>query len=53
MSLLGRFWMDERGATSIEYAMIGLFMSILCVAGATAMGNKIQSKFLGPLAGAF
>ncbi len=53
MSLLGRFISDERGATSIEYAMIGVFMSILCVAGAGAIGDKLQAQFLGPLSAGF
>jgi len=52
MNLLRRFMKDDRGATSIEYCMIAFFMSILCIVGATAIGSKLQSKWLGPLAGA-
>jgi Flp pilus assembly pilin Flp len=49
--LLKAYRLDERGATSIEYGMIGLFVSILIVVGVTSIGTKIQSKWIGPLAG--
>ncbi len=48
---LKAYRLDERGATSIEYGMIGLFVSILIVVGVTSIGTKIQSKWIGPLAG--
>jgi pilus assembly protein Flp/PilA len=50
---LRAFLRDDRGATSIEYGMIALFLSILCVVGATAIGSKLQAKWLGPLSAAF
>lgn len=51
MSLIRRFALDNRGATSIEYAMIACLISVAIVAGARAIGQAIQTKFYGPLAG--
>ena len=53
MSLWRAFWRDERGATAIEYCLIATFLSIMCIIGATAIGSKLQAKFLGPLASGF
>jgi pilus assembly protein Flp/PilA len=44
-STLSRFLNDEAGATSIEYALIASFLSILIVAGATTIGNKVGNTF--------
>jgi Flp pilus assembly pilin Flp len=52
MSALRRFWMDERGTTPIEYGVIGTLISIMCIAGASAIGLNIKSKWLGPLSSA-
>ncbi len=49
MARLRAFWRDERGATAIEYVMIGAGISILCLVGASAIGSTLSSKFLGPL----
>jgi Flp pilus assembly pilin Flp len=38
------------GATSIEYAMIGLVMSITCIVGATSIGQHLSNDFLNKLA---
>jgi Flp pilus assembly pilin Flp len=51
MALLRAFMRDLRGATSIEYAMIGVVLSVMCVVGATKIGQNLNSQFLGPLAG--
>ena len=34
---------DERGATAIEYALIGVLVSIAVVAGATQMGTSLNN----------
>jgi pilus assembly protein Flp/PilA len=47
------FLQDESGATAIEYCLIATFLSVMCIVGATAIGSKLQAKFLGPLASAF
>jgi pilus assembly protein Flp/PilA len=49
MSLIRRFAWDDRGATSIEYAMIACVISVALVAGARAVGQALQAKFYGPL----
>ncbi len=46
MPLFSRFLRDTRAATSIEYAMIAAFLSVLIIAGATAIGTRLQSKFV-------
>lgn len=45
MRLLKRFWADERGATAIEYVMIGGLVSILIITGTMVMGTSINSNF--------
>ena len=47
MCIFGRFLRDDLGATSIEYALIAGFISIAIVAGATAVGTKLNLKFQG------
>lgn len=38
-----RGWLqDKRGATSIEYALIALLLSIVIVAGATVIGTQLN-----------
>jgi pilus assembly protein Flp/PilA len=36
---------NSRGATSIEYALIAGFLSIMIVAGAMAIGNQTANSF--------
>jgi pilus assembly protein Flp/PilA len=38
---------DASGATAIEYALIGAIVSLAVVAGATAIGAGLPSKFNG------
>jgi pilus assembly protein Flp/PilA len=45
MRIIQRFLSDERAATAIEYALIAGLVSIAIVAGATAIGTKLSSKF--------
>jgi pilus assembly protein Flp/PilA len=40
-----RFAQDESGATAIEYGLIAALISITIIAGATAIGNGVKSKF--------
>src|SRR5215212_4695168 len=37
--------LDRSGATSIEYALIGAFISIMIVAWATAIGSSVSDFF--------
>jgi Flp pilus assembly pilin Flp len=50
MSLIRRFALDCRAATSIEYAIIGCAVSIAIIAGVRAVGQALQAKFYGPIA---
>ena len=36
---------DERGATAIEYALIGFFVSIVFVVAATSIGSTLNKTF--------
>jgi pilus assembly protein Flp/PilA len=44
-NLLIRFWENESGATSIEYALIGALVSVAIILGAGAIGTKLNSMF--------
>jgi pilus assembly protein Flp/PilA len=45
MQLLLNFLRDTKGATSIEYAMIGAVVSIVIIGGTTVMGTKMNANF--------
>ncbi len=45
------FWRDERGATAIEYALIGALLSIAIIGGATAIGGSLIGTFTTVAAG--
>ncbi|MEZ2407587.1 pilus assembly protein Flp/PilA [Bosea sp. OAE752] len=42
---LDAFLRDERGATAIEYGLIGVLISISIVAGATQVGQTVLGFF--------
>ena len=42
---------DISGATSIEYAMVACFISIVIVGSVTAIGGSVNGFFQGVLAG--
>lgn len=50
---LCEFIADERGATVIEYCIIGGLLSILIITGARLIGVNISARFLGPLVAGF
>jgi len=37
-----RFWSDENGATSIEYALIAAIFAITCIGAVSALGNNVS-----------
>ncbi len=39
------FYLDESGATAIEYGLIAALVSTAAIAGLTAMGNSLQLLF--------
>lgn len=46
---LRRFLEDDSGATAIEYATIGAFVSILIYAATKMIGIKLASRYLMPV----
>ncbi len=44
-SLLTRFANDESGATAVEYGLIATLIGVAIIAGATALGSKLNSTF--------
>ncbi len=43
--VLIRFWLNDDGATSIEYCLIASLISLALIAGATTIGTKLQTKY--------
>ncbi len=44
-TLLTRFAKDESGATAIEYGLIATLIGVAIIAGATALGSKLNTTF--------
>jgi pilus assembly protein Flp/PilA len=44
-TLIGRFFRNEDGATSIEYALIASLISIVIVGGAMSLGDKLNATY--------
>jgi len=47
---LRRFLADESGATVLEYAMIGFFLSIVILGATRIIGTKLSSAYYLPVA---
>jgi len=45
-NLFTRFIEDESGATAIEYGLIAALIAVGMIAGATAIGQKVDAKFV-------
>lgn len=43
--LVARFVKDESGATAIEYGLIAALISVALIAGATTLGNALNTQF--------
>lgn len=43
--LISRFFADESGATSIEYALIGVGLSIVIIGVVNGMGTTLNGKY--------
>ena len=39
------FLADESGATAIEYALISSLLGLAIIAGATALGSRVNDEF--------
>ncbi|THK36263.1 Flp family type IVb pilin [Ensifer sp. MPMI2T] len=42
-----RLMKDESGATAIEYGLIAALISVALIAGATSLGNSLDTTFNG------
>lgn len=47
MTLLRRFWQDERGADATEYALLAALVAVGIIGGATTLGTRISALFTG------
>ena len=47
MRMLYRFLQDENGATAIEYGLIAALVSVVIIAGLTALGPELNDTFTG------
>jgi pilus assembly protein Flp/PilA len=45
MKLVARFLKNESGATAIEYGLIAALIAIAIIAGASALGNNLNTTF--------
>lgn len=43
--IFARFMKDESGATAIEYGLIAALISVALIAGATTLGNSLNTQF--------
>jgi len=41
-----KLWRNKRGATAIEYALIGALISVAIVAGAGALGSVMHDMYI-------
>ncbi len=44
-NLFTKFSNDESGATAIEYGLIAALIAVALIAGATAVGDRVNEKF--------
>jgi pilus assembly protein Flp/PilA len=42
---LARFVRNESGATAVEYGLIAALIGVVIIAGATTLGQNLNSKF--------
>jgi pilus assembly protein Flp/PilA len=45
MKFLARFFLDESGATAIEYGLIAAGISVAIIAVVNALGTQLQNTF--------
>jgi pilus assembly protein Flp/PilA len=45
MSLIARFFRDERGATAIEYGLIAAGIALAIIAAVQGVGTKLSGNF--------
>ena len=42
---ISKFMSDESGATAIEYGLIAALMAVIIIAGISAIGGQLTTKF--------
>ena len=45
MTFIKRFLNNESGATAVEYTIIAALIGVVIIAGATTLGQNLNSKF--------
>ena len=45
--LLSRFFRDQSGTTSVEYAVIGMLISVAIIVAAAKLGGALDETFVG------
>jgi pilus assembly protein Flp/PilA len=45
MRLLRKFWLDQRGATAIEYGLIAALIAVAIIGAMTTMFNHVWGTF--------
>lgn len=45
MAVLKRFWADESGATAVEYALIGVLVSVAILNGVALLSGNLNTIF--------
>lgn len=45
--LFNRFVREDQGQDLIEYALLGGFIALVCVAGITTLGNNLSAWYQG------
>jgi len=45
VQFIKRFWQEEEGVTAIEYGLLAALIALALVAGATALGNGLDTIF--------
>lgn len=45
MNAIAKFIHDEDGATAIEYGLIAALIAVAIIAGATTLGDALDTKF--------
>jgi pilus assembly protein Flp/PilA len=44
-SMISRFFVDESGATAIEYGLIAALIAVVIIGAITTVGTKLSTKF--------
>jgi pilus assembly protein Flp/PilA len=52
-SLIDDFWHDERGTTSIEYAIMAAGIAMAVIAAVNTLGQNVKSAFFDKIAASF